>query len=251
MAGLSANSIGHKRQIGCSILARCGIGGEKQQQQHQQQQRGRRWTITRSIISQIPSPTYNIAKQLCAILTPYVPSTYSLNSTTDILDILKANSANGIIASLDVEKLFTHIPIDRAINYIIYHVYHNNSTPNVAIPESTLRVMLMCWTKEVPSTCPRGEKYQQVDGVPIVPRLEAYLQNFIWAALKKKRLIRSKINKIYCRYIDNIFIQTKCSEDIEVLKNDLQDTSGLIFTVKNSIEGSMPFLDILALVKQK
>ncbi|XP_076041904.1 uncharacterized protein LOC143025781 [Oratosquilla oratoria] len=139
----------------------------------------------RPIISQIPSPTYNIAKQLCAILTPYVPATYSLNSATDFLDILKANSANGIIASLDVEKLFTHIPIDRTINYIIDRVYHNDSTPNIAIPESTLRGMLMCCTKEVPFTCPRGEKYQQVDGVAMGSPLGVQFASFYMGCIEE------------------------------------------------------------------
>ncbi|XP_076059462.1 uncharacterized protein LOC143036090 [Oratosquilla oratoria] len=98
----------------------------------------------RPIISQISSPTYNIAKQLCALVTPYVPATYILNSATDFLDILKVNSANGIIVSVDVEKLFTHIPIDHTINHIIGRFYHNDNTPSIAISESILRGMLMC-----------------------------------------------------------------------------------------------------------
>ena len=47
----------------------------------------------RPIISQIPTPTYGIAKKLCAILTPYVPATYNLTSATDFLDILKSNNS--------------------------------------------------------------------------------------------------------------------------------------------------------------
>ncbi|XP_076056346.1 uncharacterized protein LOC143034295 [Oratosquilla oratoria] len=53
----------------------------------------------------------------------------------------------------------------------------------------------------------------------------------------------------YCRYIDDIFIKTAHNEDIILLKNYLQDASGLTLTIENSVEGSMPFLDIL--VKQQ
>ena len=88
----------------------------------------------RPIISQIPTPTYNIAKKLCKILTPYVPAAYSLNSATDFLDILKTNDARGIIASLDVESLFTNVPVDRTINYIIERVYHDDNIPPLDIP---------------------------------------------------------------------------------------------------------------------
>ncbi|XP_050709907.1 uncharacterized protein LOC126994647 [Eriocheir sinensis] len=90
----------------------------------------------RPIISQIPTPTYNIAKRLCALLTPYIPTTYCLQSATDFIDILKNNNAGGRVASLDAESLFTNVPVDRTINYIIDLVYKNNSTPTLAIPEA-------------------------------------------------------------------------------------------------------------------
>ncbi|XP_076047543.1 uncharacterized protein LOC143029072 [Oratosquilla oratoria] len=146
----------------------------------------------RPIISQIPSTSYNIAKQLWAILTPFVPAIYSLNSATDILDILKANSANGIIASLDVEKLFTYIPIDRTINYIIDRVYHNDSTANIAIPESILHTMPMCCTKEVPFTCQHGEKYQQVGGVAMGSPLKVLFANFYMGCIEEEVFKKSK-----------------------------------------------------------
>ena len=43
-------------------------------------------------ISQIPTPTYSLAKRLCSILTPFVPVTYSLQSTSDFLDILSTDN---------------------------------------------------------------------------------------------------------------------------------------------------------------
>ena len=57
------------------------------------------------IISQIPPPIYDIAKQLNHIITPYIPSKYIINSTDDFLQILRVLLPNGIIASLDVESL--------------------------------------------------------------------------------------------------------------------------------------------------
>ena len=53
---------------------------------------------------------------------------------------------------------------------------------------------------------------------------------------------------IYCRYIDDIFIKTKNRADTEQLRQRLQQASGLNFTIESSINGTMPFLDIL--VKQ-
>ncbi|KAG0713386.1 Bestrophin-1 [Chionoecetes opilio] len=83
----------------------------------------------RPIISQIPTPTYHLAKKLCVILTPYTPNAYSLQSALEFLDLLKTHNASGAIASLDVESLFTNVPVDRTINYIIDRVYNNDSYP--------------------------------------------------------------------------------------------------------------------------
>ncbi|XP_050709685.1 uncharacterized protein LOC126994416 [Eriocheir sinensis] len=202
----------------------------------------------RPIISQIPTPTYTIAKRLCATLTPYVPSTYSLTSAADFLDILKSNNTKGNIASLDVESLFTNVPIDRTIEYILQRVYHNDDTPSLDIPEPTLRSLLECCTKEAPFTCPRGNKYQQVDGVAMGSPLGVLMANFFMGCIEEEAFKTTKRPDIYCRYIDDIFIKTTSTEDAEHLRRLLQELSGLNFTIEHSTNGSMPFLDIL--VKQ-
>ncbi|KAG0718346.1 hypothetical protein GWK47_007743 [Chionoecetes opilio] len=45
-----------------------------------------------------------------------------------------------------VESLFTNVPVDRKINYIIDGLYHNHSTPPLDVPETVLRGLLECYT---------------------------------------------------------------------------------------------------------
>ena len=59
----------------------------------------------RPIISQIPSPTYNIAKTLNKLITPFSPTNYSLKDTDELLDLIKTTRPIGILAPLDVESL--------------------------------------------------------------------------------------------------------------------------------------------------
>ena len=59
------------------------------------------------IISKIPSCTFTVAKALTRILPPYVPSRYSLKSSTGLLQVLRKRPCGGIIASLDMESLPT------------------------------------------------------------------------------------------------------------------------------------------------
>ncbi|KAF2348059.1 hypothetical protein FHG87_021185, partial [Trinorchestia longiramus] len=44
----------------------------------------------RPIISQIPTPTYEVAKQLNRIISPYLPAKYQINSTDEFLQIIRA-----------------------------------------------------------------------------------------------------------------------------------------------------------------
>ena len=83
----------------------------------------------RPIISQIPTPTYNLAKKLNSLLTPFIPSENSLSSAADFLDLLKVSDGRGTIASLDVESLFTNVPVDRTIDYILEEVYPEGQQP--------------------------------------------------------------------------------------------------------------------------
>ncbi|XP_076067643.1 uncharacterized protein LOC143040435 [Oratosquilla oratoria] len=75
------------------------------------------------IISQIPTPTYNLAKFLNQLLTPFIPTQHSYVSSKDFLDSINDAPARGIISSLDVEFLFTNVPIIRTINYICDTIY--------------------------------------------------------------------------------------------------------------------------------
>lgn len=118
----------------------------------------------RPIISQIPTPTWNVAKRLCAILTLYKPNTYCQQSAPDFLDILKTHFATVKLMSLYVEFLFTNVPVGRTIDCIIDRVFHNSTTPT-DIQEDVLRGLLECCTREGPFISPRRKKYCQTDGV--------------------------------------------------------------------------------------
>ncbi|XP_076045862.1 uncharacterized protein LOC143028109 [Oratosquilla oratoria] len=199
----------------------------------------------RPIISQIPTPTYRIAKYLNEILTPYTPSAYSLLSSEDSLDILKGTPApeRSNIASLDAESLYTNINVDRTIDFIIQRVYHNDNIPTLDIPEHALRSLLQLCTKEVPFRSPRRHMYVQTDGVAMGSPLGVLFANFFMGTIEENILSEKKPN-IYCRYIDDIFVRFNTADELEDLRQRLMEESDLTFTIENSINGSLPFLDV-------
>ncbi|XP_076029364.1 uncharacterized protein LOC143018124 [Oratosquilla oratoria] len=119
----------------------------------------------RPIISQIPTLTYQVAKQLNGLITPYIPTIHALRSTDEFVDLLRNSNPQGILASLYVESLFTNVPVEDTIKIILQNVFNHDSLPPPKIPRLTLEYMLRTFTKEVLFRCPLGNIYFQTDGV--------------------------------------------------------------------------------------
>ena len=199
----------------------------------------------RPIISQIPTPTYRLAKDLAKLLSPYIPSRYSLASSSEFLDLIKGMPTSGTVASLDVESLFTNVPVDTTIDYILDRVYRDDTTPALDIPESALKTLLYLCTKEVPFKCPKGNMYFQKDGVAMGSPLGVLFANFFMGTVENLVFSQRQKPQIYCRYIDDIFVLVEDVKELEELREAFARTSGLHFTKEISRDGTLPFLDIL------
>ncbi|XP_076057337.1 uncharacterized protein LOC143034878 [Oratosquilla oratoria] len=192
----------------------------------------------RPVISQIPTPTYSLAKRLATLLTPYVPDRYSAASSSDFLELVKGLDSSKHIASLDVESLFTNVPINLTISFILDS---DVSTPKLKIPEPALKSLLEICAKEAPFRCPTGRMYVQRDGVAMGSPLGVLSANFFMDIQRPTT---------YCRYIDDTFICVKSESELQVLRQTFEEKSGLHFTMVKSADGALPFLDVLLNVEE-
>ena len=97
----------------------------------------------RPIISQVTTPTYQLTKTINYLITPYLSHNYSIKSTKEVIKILKTHKPNKeIISSLDMEKLFTNVPVLETINIIINNIYHLPTFPPLKINSNTLHKIL-------------------------------------------------------------------------------------------------------------
>ena len=200
----------------------------------------------RPIISQIPTPTYSLAKAINKIISPYVPNEYSLKSSSDFIDLLSTNANHGIIASLDVESLFTNVPIDPTIEIILQHVYSNPNLPPPKIPKEILKNFLEICTREAPFRCPEGKMYLQVEGVAMGSPLGPTFANYYMGNLENVTF-KEPGNKphLYARYMDDTFIQVNTEAEILNLRDNFQRNSVLNFTYELGKNKRLPFLDVL------
>ena len=78
------------------------------------------------IISKVPKLIYQLAKIINLLITLFLPSKYNIKSTHQLIQILHTfKPNNGILASLDVEDLFSNVPVNETIDIIINNIYYN------------------------------------------------------------------------------------------------------------------------------
>ena len=200
----------------------------------------------RPIISQVTTPTYSLAKTLNKILTPYIPNKFMLTSTNDLIDLLHTSTCNGMSASLDVESLFTNVPIDHTIDIILQLAYNNPDIPPPQIPANLLQQLLSLVTKELPFRAPDNKIYIQIEGVAMGSPLGPLFANFYMAYLENSIFSNPCFKpSIYARYVDDIFIQVQSIDQLETIKSQFESNSVLKFTYETSINNKIPFLDTL------
>ena len=88
----------------------------------------------RPIISQVDTYTYNAAKVIANYLKPLCQNEYKINDTQSFPSMLKDQeplNPNEEYVSYDVESLFTNIPVDETINYIINQIYLKKKLPQI------------------------------------------------------------------------------------------------------------------------
>ncbi|XP_068241019.1 uncharacterized protein [Palaemon carinicauda] len=137
------------------------------------------------IISQCPTPTYHLAKRLNALLTPCILNKYCLRSSAEFLKKT---------AFIDVESLFTNVPVSEKKDFIMDRVYRDKTTHTLNVPEASLRAVLAICTKKAPFTTPNGHMYIQKDGIAMGSPLGILFANFYMGIEEERVFLKKSVN---------------------------------------------------------
>ena len=200
----------------------------------------------RPIISQIGSPTYSIAKFLLKFIQPFASNEYTVRDTFHFVSMLDDKDHRLIMASLDVESLFTNIPLDETIEIVTKKVFANRRKVD-GLSKTDFRRLLELSTKGTVFYF-NGRYYRQKDGVamgsPLGPVLaNAFLchQETVW--LEECPL--SFLPVFYARYVDDIFVLLRSKSHIEPLARYMSSRHRNIrFTFEEESNNVLPFLDV-------
>ena len=137
----------------------------------------------RSIVSDINTSTYNLAKFLSKLLSPLRQSDHNVRSTKDFIQNIKRENipTSYKMVSFDVKSLFTDVPLDRTINIILKRIYDDNEL-TISISRNEMKELLLLCTKKVHFTF-NGKI--QVDGVAMGSPLGLVLADTFMIELEK------------------------------------------------------------------
>ena len=199
----------------------------------------------RPVISNIGTATYQVSKYLADILLPLTKNEYTINNTKDFVDRLRSATIapDCIMVSFDVESLFTNVPLDYTINYILDKVY-KDKVIKTKLKRNQLQQLLQLCTKEMHFSF-GGQIFRQVDGVAMGSPLGPVLANIFMVSLENS-LVNKLSDKmpLWFRYVDDTFTFIKKGEIehvIEILNKFHKDIN---FTHEVESDNIISFLDV-------
>ncbi|XP_076045799.1 uncharacterized protein LOC143028042 [Oratosquilla oratoria] len=150
------------------------------------------------------------------------------------------------MVSLDVESLFSHVPILPTIEIILISVYRHPELPPPKILENILKNLLHDCMTETPFRSPTVQLYLQVEGVAMSLPLGSPFTDYCMCSLDNTVLQDPGLKPVtYCRCVDEIFIEIRSESHLIDIKLAMETASVLHFTYELNIYNKIPFLDIL------
>ena len=159
----------------------------------------------RPILSAIGTPTYDLPKFLVPILKPLTENEYAVHDSIRFASEVSKFNAKNVMASLDVESLFTNIPFKETIDNIINDLFLTTDKPHNFEREELKQ--LLTFVAYESFFIFDGEYYTQIDGVATGFPLGPTLANAFLCHFERKWLSECPVEfllSVYKRYVDGI-----------------------------------------------
>ena len=200
----------------------------------------------RPILSAINTATYSSAKFFVPLLKCFTMNEYTLKDSFEFAkDIINQNSGC-FMASLDVDSLFTNVPLDETIKICIDEFLKSEMTV-CGLNRKEMFEMLSLTLKE--SIILFDNKYySQIDGVAMGSPLGPTLANIFLCYHESNWL--SDCPKdfkpvYYKRYVDDVFVLFNKPEHAQFFLEYMNKKhKNMVFSIETEINGSLSFLDV-------
>ncbi|XP_046399906.1 uncharacterized protein LOC124166418 [Ischnura elegans] len=192
----------------------------------------------RPIVSAIGSPTYDLARHLVGILSPYVGlCEHHIKNSAEFVQTLSEIHVEktDLLVSLDVVSLFTRVPLTDTLCLL-----ERKFEPD------TVKLFHHVLTSTYFQF--NGEFFEQAEGVAMGSPLSPAVANFFMEDFEEKALNSAPLRpKYFYRYVDDTFIVWPHGRDNldQFLEHMNSRHPNITFTMELEKDGRLPFLDIL------
>ena len=203
----------------------------------------------RPILSALQTPTYNL---LFSILDPLTKNEYTVKDSFHFAEDICEQDPSLSMGRLDVDSLFTNIPLDETIDICINQLFQNTDTVE-GFTKSELKQLLCLATKESYFIF-NGLLYKRTDGVAMRSHLGPSLANAFLSYHGKNWLNSCPQGfkpVFYRHYLDNIFVLFKSIDHLKYFQEFLNSCHiNMSFSMETERQNKFHFLDIEAIRDQ-
>ena len=200
----------------------------------------------RPILSALKTPAYKLAKFLVPLLCSTTVNEYSVKDSFHFSSEILEQDSSLYMGSLDVDSLFTNIPLEETIDICVNGLFNNVDTFE-GFNKSELKKLLTLATKESHFLF-NNTLYKQVDGVAMGSPLGPTLANAFLAFHEKQWLkdCPKEFKPVYYRrYVDDIFVLFKSHDHLLHFRNYLNSKhQNISFSFECESNNKMSFLDV-------
>ena len=126
-------------------------------------------------MSAVKTPTYNLAKFLVRLLEPIITNMYTVKNSFGFTKEIADQDPGHFMASLDVESLFTNIPLEETINVCCDSLFSNDAKVNNINKIDSGKLLRAALQNNFFNF--QGKIYKQIDGVAMGSPLGPILVN--------------------------------------------------------------------------
>ena len=159
----------------------------------------------RPIVSSINTYNYRLAKYLCTLLKPHLPTTYTISDTFSFVQELGTiNLSNKFMVSFDVASLFTNILLKESIDLAVSYITEGNAS--LRFSKAELTKLFSIATSQTHFLF-NGKVFDQIDGVAMGSPLAPVLANLFLGHYENIWLNKYHGPSVlfYRRYVDDTF----------------------------------------------
>jgi hypothetical protein len=163
----------------------------------------------RPILAAHSNPNFNLGKLLVPILSSLSDNDYTLKNSYDFVQSIGRldNADSYFMCSLDVESLYTNVPVNETIDIILDRIFTNDLILHHGLTRNSLQKLLKLSLNDSFFRFD-GCLYQQLDGLAMGSALSPVVANIFLDQFETQHLRNCPPEfkpKFYRRYLDDTF----------------------------------------------